>query len=344
MPKVSVLMPAYNSGKYIQQSIQSILDQTFQDFELIIVNDGSTDNTHDVITSFSDDRIRYYQNEGNKGLMFVRNRLISLVNTEYIAFLDSDDYNDVNRLKIEYDILKNNNELGLVASSVYSLTEEGEIDAKKWLFNLNPIELKVNMLFLNPIVTSTVLFRKELLPDIKFRDGYPPCEDYDLWVRMLLKNKGVVMPDFLATYRLYHNSVSKRNAFDAINNRNKVILDQLEYYFTNECSKDEADLHLSLVDFSLKNSSTDLPALQNWIEKLLLLNQTYKHFDDAILKQVIFERVLKKCLRLADYNFSVISQLNEIKKILRPKLRWELRKKELLIYFLSLSKINLNIK
>ena len=121
MPKVSVLMPAYNSGKYIQQSIQSILDQTFQDFELIIVNDGSTDNTHDIITSFSDDRIRYYQNDGNKGLIYTRNKQINLASTEYIALLDSDDLANKLRLEIEYGLLNDKNNLSFVSSSFYMI-------------------------------------------------------------------------------------------------------------------------------------------------------------------------------------------------------------------------------
>ncbi|MBK8352976.1 MAG: glycosyltransferase family 2 protein [Saprospirales bacterium] len=96
---VSVLMPAYNSAKYIAQSIESILNQTFKNFELIIINDGSSDNTYDIIASYSDKRIKYFQNEGNKGLIYTRNKLIELSNFEYIAFLDSDDLAENTRLE-----------------------------------------------------------------------------------------------------------------------------------------------------------------------------------------------------------------------------------------------------
>ena len=335
MPKVSVLMPAYNSGKYIQQSIQSILDQTFQDFELIIVNDGSTDNTHDIITSFSDDRIRYYQNDGNKGLIYTRNKQINLASTEYIALLDSDDLANKLRLEIEYGLLNDKNNLSFVSSSFYMIDENNNIINDKNVFKLDYQETKTLSLFLNPVATSSIMFKKSHLPKELFRKEYPVCEDYDLWTRIMIKGEGIVIPDYLVSYRIYNESICKKVPDLIIDRRNQIVLNQLNHYFPNLISEEEKMNHLSLVDFSLKNSSSDLPALQNWIEKLLLLNQTYKHFDDAILKQVIFERVLKKCLRLADYNFSVISQLNEIKKILRPNLTWELRKKELAIIAFS---------
>jgi len=338
MSEISVLMPAYNSANYIAEAINSILEQTFTDFELIIINDGSTDNTHQVITSFTDARIKYYQNDGNKGLTFVRNRLLSLATCNYIAFIDSDDIAHKNRLEIEYQLLKSNNNISLVSSSVVSLDEQGNYNNLGWNFDLNTSALKTNLLFLNPIVTSTVMFKKEFLPEQKFRDDYPPCEDYDLWVRMLLNTKGIVLPNFLATYRLYFNSVSKRKADDAKNNRNKVIVDQLEYYFPNNYTQEESQSHLSLVEFSLKNKLEDLPDLKNWIIKLIALNQQYKHFDEQILKQVLYERVLKKFLRLQNYNYTVFQTLNQLRKILQPKLTMELRKKELAIFMFSVAK------
>lgn len=336
MAEISVLMPAYNSSEFIKEAINSILNQTFSDFELIIVNDGSTDNTHQIISAFSDARIKYYQNDSNKGLAYVRNRLIELSTSDYIAFLDSDDIAEKERLEIQYNFFKQQKSLGLIAASVHSINENGKLEHTNWKFNLNENELPVHLLFYNPIVTSTVMFKKELLPNEVFRSDYPPCEDYDLWVKMLFNSKGIVLSDFLATYRLYYNSVSKRKADDARNNRNRVIVDQLEYYFPNQYSDQEAQLHLSLVEFSLKNKIEDLPALQSWIQKFITLNQQHHHFNEKILKQVLYERVLKKYLRLTEYNLSVYQKLIEVKKILQPTLTFALRKKELAILAFSI--------
>lgn len=335
MSEISVLMPAYNAANYIAEAINSILNQTFTNFELIIVNDGSTDNSHEIISSFNDSRIKYFQNDGNKGLAFVRNKLIELSGCKYIAFLDSDDIAENNRLEVEYNFLKSNVHIALVSSSVKSLDEHGHQDFKSWKFDLNEMQLKTHLLFYNPIVTSTVMFNKDILPKEIFRDDYPPCEDYDLWTRMLQKSKGVVLPKILATYRLHKSSVSKRKADESINNKNKVILNQLEYYFINQYSKEEETLHLSLAEFSLKNKTEDLPALQKWIQKLISLNKQYQHFEEQILKQVLYERILKKFLRLQNYNYSVFQILMQFKKELQPTLTFELRKKELAIFVFS---------
>lgn len=329
-------MPAYNAEKYIKQAINSILNQSFKDFELIIVNDGSTDNTHQLISSFTDKRIKYYQNEGNKGLAFVRNRLIQLANYPYIAFLDSDDIAEPNRLEVEYNLLKNSNDLDFVSSSVVVQTENGKQDFNALKFDYNSSKLKINLLFFNPIVTSTVMFKKTILPTEVFREDYPPCEDYDLWTRILLNNNGKILPDYLATYRSYNTSISHRKEKEARENRNKIIVNQLEYYFPNQFSKEEEQIHLSLVEFSLKNKIDDLPELQKWITKLIELNATFQHFDKAILKQVLYERILKKLLRLNDYNFTVYKTLTQFKKQLQPTTTLELKKKEFAILAFSL--------
>ena len=335
MPQISVLMPAYNAEKYIEQAINSILNQTFKDFELIIVNDGSTDKTHQLISSFIDTRIKYYQNEGNKGLAFVRNRLIQLANCPFVALLDSDDIAEPNRLEVEYNFLKNQDDLDFISSSVVVQTDDGKQNLDALKFDCNSSELKINLLFFNPIVTSTVMFKKAILPTEIFREDYPPCEDYDLWVRMLLKKKGKILPTYLAIYRSYNTSVSHRKEKEARENRNKIIVNQLEYYFPNQFSKEEEQVHLSLVEFSLKNNIDDLPELQKWITKLLALNATFQHFDDTILKQVLYERILKKLLRLKQYNSSVYKTLRQFKKQLQPTISLELRKKEIAIFVFS---------
>lgn len=332
---VSVLMPAYNSAKYIDQAIQSILAQTFSNFELIIINDGSTDNTHQVISSFSDERIKYYQNNGNKGLIYTRNKLIELSNFEFIAFLDSDDLAENTRLEKQYNILLTNDTLSFVSSSFYMIDEKNKIINEDNSYSLDSKNLKVISLFLNPVATSSVMIKKSHLPKEIFRVDYPVCEDYDLWTRIMVTGKGLVLIDFLTKYRVYTESICKQQPDNIIDRRNHIVLNQLEYYFQNQYSKEEAQLHLSLVDFSLKNNIEDLPALQFWIQKLITLNKQQQHFDEQILKQVLYERVLKKYLRLSAYNFSVYQSLLVIKKLLQPKLTFELQKKEVAILAFS---------
>jgi glycosyltransferase involved in cell wall biosynthesis len=338
MPAISVLMPAYNAATYIAQAIDSILQQTFRDFELIIVNDGSTDRTEDIVLSYQDNRIRYFKNDGNKGLIYTRNKLVELSSANFIAFLDSDDLSMNTRLERQYAKFAADERLSFVSTSFYMINEYGEIVNRDNFYDLNSEELKSTFLFLNPVATSSIMIRKAHLPGEVFRVDYPVCEDYDLWTRMMITHKGIVLPDFLVSYRVYNDSICKQQPKNIIDRRNKIVLNQLEYYFPNMYSAEDAAIHLSLVEFSLKNSLQDIPALEQWIYKILDLNSCYHHFEERILSQVLYERILKKFLRLQQYNISVFRTLLRFRKRLQPILSAELRKKEAAILAFSLTR------
>ena len=155
MPAISVLMPAYNAATYIAQAIDSILQQTFRDFELIIVNDGSTDRTEDIVLSYQDNRIRYFKNDGNKGLIYTRNKLVELSSANFIAFLDSDDLSMNTRLERQYAKFAADERLSFVSTSFYMINEYGEIVNRDNFYDLNSEELKSTFLFLNPVATSS---------------------------------------------------------------------------------------------------------------------------------------------------------------------------------------------
>jgi glycosyltransferase involved in cell wall biosynthesis len=326
MPAISVLMPAYNSGKYIAASINSILAQTFIDIELIILNDGSVDDTEIIVAGFKDDRIRYFKNDGNRGLAYTRNKLVELSTGEFLAFQDSDDLSEKNRLEVEFKFLQANPEMALVSGSFAAIDEHGDQLGSGWNFELSGQALPVHLLYYNPIATSSVLIR-----------NYPVCEDFDLWTRVLQKYSGRVLPEILTRYRVYDASICKQQPDDVIKYRNQIIQNQLGMYFPGLYSPDDALIQASLADFSIRNSPEDLTALKNWIVKLKALNDQYRHFDQKILGQVIYERILKKFLRLSAYNFSVYRCLQEIRKITNPALTWELRKKEMAILAFSLA-------
>lgn len=124
-PKITVFMAAYNQADFIQQSINSVLTQSFSDFELIIVNDGSIDNTTTIVESFNDNRIRLVHNDGNKGLIYTRNRLLTLAQGEYIAILDGDDIAYQDRLKLQYNFLLANPEVVLCGGHAAIINEHG---------------------------------------------------------------------------------------------------------------------------------------------------------------------------------------------------------------------------
>src|SRR5690625_6791695 len=122
--KISVIMPAYNEERYIAESIQSILNQTFQDFELIIVDDGSTDKTFEIASSFNDPRVKLYKQQ-NSGPAAARNKALSLAKGKYIALQDADDRSKPERLEKQYDFLENNLDYIAVGTDADYIDKDG---------------------------------------------------------------------------------------------------------------------------------------------------------------------------------------------------------------------------
>jgi glycosyltransferase involved in cell wall biosynthesis len=183
--KISVVMPAYNAGKYIREAINSVLAQTFSDFELLIINDGSTDNTLEVIASFSDPRIILINQEVNKGIAAALNTGLLHAKTEYIARFDADDVCFPERLAIQFDFLETHPDYILTGSDAEYVSESGEhLFHFKCISHTNDhILKKINNYC--PFIHSSVMYRKDA---VLRAGGYSlyahNFEDYFLWVRL----------------------------------------------------------------------------------------------------------------------------------------------------------------
>ncbi len=311
------------------------------DFELIVFDNAALDEDSKAIQAICKaHRLNYIRVDwpffnGIKRKFRKYAALACAQKFTYLAIMDADDIADSTRFQKQVDFLDAHTDFSLVsARAKYIDTNNNDLNKSIDFFESND-SIKCNLLFVNVIVHPCIMMRKSILDEHKLTYKVLAGEDFDLWIRIAQVSKVYNINEFLLSYRIHSNNMVHSNWYKLKEGIYTLLSDELNHYFPNLISDEEKMNHLSLVDFSLKNSSSDLPALQNWIQKLLLLNQTHKHFDEAILRQVVFKRVLKKYLRLADYNFSVISQLNEIKKILHPKLTWELRKKELAIIAFS---------
>lgn len=198
--KISVLMPAYNCGKYIAQSVKSILNQTYTDFEFIIIDDGSTDDTESIINNFKDKRIQYYKTE-HKGTAAALNSGVLKAVGDWIARIDADDLNVPERLEKQIKFLNENPEYNVVSSwSVYFN------DAGKILFPLRePVEhndiyeyLKLH----NPLNQSGLMIKKEILLKNKFNEEFTKFEDFELMFRIRDEARFYNIPEFLVFTRL----------------------------------------------------------------------------------------------------------------------------------------------
>jgi len=220
-PLISIILPVFNSGSYLEQAISSLLHQSFTDFEILVINDGSTDDSEHVILSFRDERIIYINNEENKGLVFSLNRGIELAKGRYIARMDADDIAEEKRLESQFNFLEANSEVGILATAIYFINQQNDIIGEWYADKIaaTPATIKRMMFKENCISHPTVMVRSDLLRKLRYRSYQKNIEDFDLWLRAL--NQGVVISKLnrpLLRYRIHDSSVTvvdrkKKNVF-----------------------------------------------------------------------------------------------------------------------------------
>lgn len=186
MPAVSVILPVYNGEKYLREAIDSILSQTHTDFELLLMNDGSTDTSEAIIQSYTDPRIVYVKNESNKGLIYTLNKAIELAKGEYIARMDADDIALPARLENQLRYLKQS-VAAILATRVKLIDDEGKTlpDWEEDARNLSAHEIKSFLLKDNCIAHPTVMGKASLFKAYGYRYNQKYSEDYDLWLRLI---------------------------------------------------------------------------------------------------------------------------------------------------------------
>ncbi|MFT4283120.1 MAG: glycosyltransferase family 2 protein [Candidatus Woesearchaeota archaeon] len=201
-PLVSVLMPNYNSEKYLAEAIESVLSQTFTDFEFIIIDDYSSDKSWDIIQKYAkkDSRIKAYRNEKNLGIVKTRNKLFSLAKGKYFAIFDSDDVCFRERLELQVAFLEKNKDYGLVGGNLIIIDE----DSKKIGFRKYEKEV-VNALYKSPVAQPSSMIRASVLGVVgvySSEKGFDRSRDFDLWVRIFDKYKIRNIQKPLIKYRI----------------------------------------------------------------------------------------------------------------------------------------------
>jgi len=292
-PKVSVVMPVYNGEKYVGAAISSILNQDFKDFELLVLDDGSVDASVKVISSFTDKRIRFVQNERNIGLISTLNKALKLVDSEYIVRMDGDDIAHGNRLSTQVKFMDENREVGASGSFYHAMLGD-----KKMYFDL-PVshdEIKCFLLFNCPLAHPTSIIRTSVLKknNISYSADFVNSEDYDFWSQISLVSKVVNIPQSLLDYRMHENQITgnpkhlaARNA--SVNAIRMRHIAELKLSFNDE----EMRIH-NLVSDGLKPSSlSDIEAANLWFVKMLKWNQERVLLHHGFLQKIIFERMLR---------------------------------------------------
>ena len=183
-PKISVLMSIYNGEKYLRKSIESVLNQTFTEFEFIIVNDGSTDSSPEIIESYDDERIRLINNKENIGLTKSLNKALKKARGEYIARQDADDISSPSRLALQHEFIEKNHGVALLGTGIYVIDEEGK-ELEKRIMPPNP---KKSLLKGNRLIHGSVMFRKSVIDELgAYNEILKYSQDYELWLRISKK-------------------------------------------------------------------------------------------------------------------------------------------------------------
>lgn len=203
---ISVIMPVYNCQDYISSAIESILNQTYKDFELIIVNDGSVDNTFRIVCSYKDPRIVVIDRKVNKGLVYSLNEGLKKSKGDFIARMDADDIATNDRFELQVDFLTNHPDIGICGGFCQTFGLSNNII----LHGISFDEVKENMRFYCDIAHPTVMMRRSLIDkDDFYNQDFLYAEDYELWCRLLRRNVKIAnIPKILLYYRMSNTHIS----------------------------------------------------------------------------------------------------------------------------------------
>jgi len=209
MPNVSVIIPTYKRANLVSQAIESVLAQTYTDYEIIVINDGSPDNTKEVLDEFEDKITTIHQE--NQGVASARNAGIRAAQGRYIAFLDDDDLWLPNKLEKQIPYLESDPNIALVYSDMFCFDEQGVFPDTWAKTNPTPPVVQPWILFVRDFIpTPSVVVRRECLNEVGWFDGTViPCEDYDMWLRIIEKWSVIGLKEPLVNYRRSPDSLQK---------------------------------------------------------------------------------------------------------------------------------------
>ncbi|WP_228256307.1 glycosyltransferase family 2 protein [Acinetobacter wuhouensis] len=287
---VSVIVPCFNSEKWIESAIRSVLDQTWGNLEILVYDDGSTDKSRAILESLSikDKRIKILGDGKNHGIVHALNYLLSVANGEYIARMDSDDICVINRIEKQVTFLQEKNFDG--CGSWFTEIGLGPSRVVRW--EHTKFALKAAMLFQNTILHPTFLAHRKVFEHFKYRESYQLAEDYDLFVRVAQKFNLANIPEPLLYYRRHTGQAtqSKRESMESVTRRIRLETLSLNNI---KVSEEEKNIHnLIRAPQSIYNMA-DFEKIELWLLKLI------ENFQEPDAKEVIASQWTRTAIRAA---------------------------------------------
>ena len=307
-PIVTVLMTVYNGKNYLNEAIESVLCQTLTNYEFLIVDDASTDNSIEIINSYNDSRIKLLINQKNIGQTASLNKGLATAQGEYIARFDQDDVCLPKRLEEQVAFFKNNPSVSIVCSREYSIDKQGKRTGvwKRDLKNYGAF-LGYIILGLNPVWTPSVMFIKNVFLQLGgFDVAYGPASDFEFWSRIALKRLDAkVVPEFHQLRRIHNQSQSNLKADEQLKATKKAVSNVITYFSEKEDNRDLLGA-LLLENFKIsKFNKKDFLVVSKKINTLIeniCLKQNLNNDEITSLKILMFKRM--------GYGFKIVSLLN----------------------------------
>ncbi len=287
-PKISVVMSVYNGERFLREAIDSILNQTYKDFEFIIVNDGSTDRSEKIIRSYKDKRIRLI-NQKNHGLVYSLNKGVKLARSDLIARMDADDVSEENRLEKQIKFIKTNKSVTLVGSSMTVIDESSKIKHIHHVLIDDP-ELKQELLVRSPFAHGSVIFdKKKFIKAGMYKISNWPAEDYGLWLDISKHGNFYNINEPLYRYRENSNGISSTNNHQQIMKSNQIR--KKAYIIRGQLLAKKIDFkkYIALDDGlpRLVRMLDDFKTINNSLWSLEFRNKYYLLVNRLILKKII---------------------------------------------------------
>ncbi|RCX22468.1 glycosyl transferase family 2 [Fontibacillus phaseoli] len=293
MPRASIIMPVYNNADFVLEAVNSMLGQTYRDFELILIDDGSTDGSASLISRITDYRVRRIYHEKNQGLVSTLNEGFGLATGDYIVRMDSDDISTPNRLELQVSFMDQNPDIGLSAAAFTSSSA-----GRPKVNPANHEEIKTWLLFHCCLCHPLVIMRNSLVQrlGVRYDSNYPHAEDYELWNRLAFETKVANLPANLLFYRQHSGQVS--HLHKAIQDDSARRIRQRQFNKLGlELSAEEYQTMLDFVFFRInqwdQHSYTRALGFANWV-----LEQNAKH---RVYDQQMLNLVFSRCISNLPY-------------------------------------------
>lgn len=300
-PYVSVLMSAYNAERYIEEAIKSIINQTFADFEFLIIDDGSDDSTADIIKSYmvKDKRICLLRNRENKGISYSANKGIEIANGKYIARMDADDISLSHRLETQIKFMDSHCEVAVSSAWMETFGNEKK---NIWKSPTTHDEIVATLFCSNCIWNPVSIIRKEVLDthNLRYNINYQRGEDYRLWTQISKYQKVANIPKVLHRYRIHEDQTMKlpgnswkgKIDLQTVKDLPGVRVELLRNFLSREVTIDEVELHQKLFFEIPFVDEKELDDIQEWVDFLISVNQEKKKFVEPTFSNALQNSLL----------------------------------------------------